>query len=363
MATIDELPTPALLLDLDVLERNLDRMARRADELDVSLRPHLKTHKCVEVAELQRDRGAPGVTVATLHEARVFAGSGFDDVTWAFPVIPSRIEEAAHLARRMTLRLVVDSELAVDQLEEAGPRFHVWLKVDCGYGRAGVSPVEGRSVTLARRIADSPRLRFDGILTHAGHSYHPEDHGGVEAVAEEERSVMAAFAERLRGEGIEVPGVSVGSTPTMTRARSLEGVTEARPGNYAFFDYTQVRLGSCSLEDCALTVLSTVVSSQPGADRCVCDAGALTLSADSGPEGPPDTMGEIYADYPDRLSDHARLVSLSQEHGRIDGRIPVGEKIRILPNHSCLTAACFDRYHVVRGREMVDRWTIHRGRS
>lgn len=363
MATIDELPTPTLLLDLDVLASNLDAMARRTRELGVSLRPHLKTHKCVEVARMQRERGARGATVSTLHEARVFADHGFDDLTWAFPVIPSRVSEAAGLARRITLRLVVDSQLAVELLEDAATRFHVWLKVDCSYGRAGVDPRSDRAVALARRIARSPGLVFDGILTHAGQGYHPGDRC-LEDVAEEERSVMAEFAHRLRGQGVEVPAVSVGSTPTISRARSLEGVTEVRPGNYAFHDYTQVRLGTCSVADCALTVLSTVVSARPGAGRCVCDAGALSLSADPGPEGEPETMGELFADYgASRLHEDLRLVSLSQEHGRLDGRLPAGERIRILPNHSCLAAACFDRYHVVRGREVVDRWTVHRGRS
>lgn len=362
---IDDVPTPALLLDLDRLEENLERMARRTRELGVRLRPHAKTHKCVEVARLQRDLGAPGLTVSTLHEARVFADHGFDDMTWAFPVIPSRVPEAAALSRDVTLRVVVDSPEALDALLRERAPFRVMLQVDCGYGRVGVDPEDEGSLELARRIVDAGRLRFDGILTHSGHGYDARGADELAEVAEEERSVMAGFADRLRDEGLEVPTVSVGSTPATSHARDLDGVTEARPGNYAFYDYTQCVIGSCAPEDCALTVLSTVVSSPRGRDHCVCDAGALSLSQDSGPRDTDlSTMGEIYDDYGrGTLHDDLRLTKLSQEHGTVSASLPVGERLRILENHSCLAAACFDEYHVVRGEEVVDRWKIWRGRS
>jgi D-serine deaminase-like pyridoxal phosphate-dependent protein len=369
MTTIHDLPTPALLLDLDVLERNLDHMAARADELGVRLRPHIKTHKCIEIGRLQRESGARGITVSTLEEARAFAAAGFDDMTWAFPVIPGRIEEAAVLddgpAR---LRLVVDGPEAVRLLERSGHPFHVWIKVDCGYGRAGVDPRSPRLVELADALASSSTLAFDGLLTHSGQAYHARGREGLAAAAEEERSVMVAAADRLRAAGTEVPAVSVGSTPAMSAARDLEGVDEARPGNYAFYDHTQVVLGSCAPSDCALTVAATVVSSQPGADHCVVDAGALALSADPGPGGRdgsgPRSMGEILADGESgTLRADARLISLSQEHGVVRGRLPHGTRVRVVPNHSCLTAACFDAYHVVVGEEVVDHWLIHRERT
>lgn len=363
---IEDLPTPALLLDLDVLERNLEGMAAKARRLGVALRPHIKTHKCVEVAERQRALGVSGITVSTLYEARVFADHGFDDLTWAFPVILSRLDEVRVLARRVTLRVVVDSPEALDALEATGEALHVWLKIDCGYHRAGADPEAPETLDLARRLAGSRTLIFDGILTHSGHAYHGTREE-IAAVAEQERSVMAGFAQRLREEGIEVPAVSVGSTPAMSVVERLDGVTEARPGNYAFYDFTQVALGSCAVRDCAVTVLASVVSARPGADRCVTDAGALVLSKDTGPDrtgrsGRP-TMGEVFEDYDSGLlSEETRLVSLSQEHGTLSVRLPVGTKIRILPNHSCLTVAQFDEYQVARGGEVVDRWKIWRGR-
>src|SRR5262249_20086109 len=155
----------ALLLDLDVLEANLSRMAARTASLGVTLRPHIKTHKCVEIAERQRKLGSRGLTVSTLYEAKVMADHGFDDLTWAFPVILNRIPEAAALVRRITLRLVVDSLEAARALEKSGNPFHVFLKVDCGYHRAGADPGSTATLEIARLLSRSRTLVFDGILT------------------------------------------------------------------------------------------------------------------------------------------------------------------------------------------------------
>ncbi len=362
MASLHDLPTPALLVDLDTLERNLRRMQERCDRLGVRLRPHVKTHKCVEIGRLQVEAGARGITVATLEEARAFADAGFDDLTWAFPVIPGRLDEAREIAGRVRLGLLVDSAAAVDAIERTGFPFHVWLKVDCGYHRAGVDPASSAALELARRVAGSKELHFDGILTHSGHTYHVSDAAGAARIAAEERDVMVAFADRLRADGVEVPTISVGSTPAMSAVTDLTGVDEARPGNYAYYDWTQVLLGSCDVADCALTVATSVVSS--AADHAIVDAGALALSKDAGrPDLALATMGEIFCDHAAReLHGGMRLVELSQEHGRVSGPLPVGERVRALPNHSCLTAACFDRVHAVRGEDVVDVWRIHRER-
>jgi D-serine deaminase-like pyridoxal phosphate-dependent protein len=356
------LPTPALVLDLDRVERNLAGMAARCRDLGVALRPHLKTHKCVELAERQRALGAAGVTVSTLAEAAIFADHGFDDITWAFPVILNRLPEARALAERVTLRLFVDGPEALDALEQEGFPFHVWLKIDCGYHRAGLDPASPATLDVARRLAQSPHLRFDGIATHSGHAYHAEGRRRIAEVAESERRVVADLRERLATEGMAVAG-SVGSTPAMSCVERLDGATEARPGNYVFYDAMQVGLQVCSAADCGVTVLASVVSSQPGAAHCVVDAGALALSKDVGHPGPVSAMGWIFDDYAaGTLRSDARLTSLSQEHGVLSARLPVGARVRILPNHSCLTVACFDEYHVVQGDRLVDRWRIWRGR-
>jgi D-serine deaminase-like pyridoxal phosphate-dependent protein len=365
MSDIAELPTPALLLDRTKLERNLGAMATRAESLGVALRPHIKTHKCIEIGQMQRSLGATGITVATLHEARAFADHGFDDITWAFPLVPSRVDEAMELASRVTLRIVVDSAEALAQLAETRFPFKVLIKIDCGYHRAGVDPHGALAVTLARDLHESHTMRFAGILTHSGHSYYARGREEIGRIAEEERRVMVEFSQRLQSvSGIGVPHISVGSTPALSFVEHLEGITEIRPGNYALYDYSQTVMGSCTVADCAATVLASVVSSQPGMTHCVIDAGALALSKDTGPaDRPVASMGEIFDDYAaGTLLPETRVVSLSQEHGIVSRQLPVGSKVRILPNHSCLTVAQFDQFHVVEGDRVVDTWRIWRER-
>jgi D-serine deaminase-like pyridoxal phosphate-dependent protein len=372
---LDELPTPALLLDLDVLEANLARMQRRADRLGVALRPHAKTHKCLEVARRQLDLGARGLTVSTLAEARFFAAAGFDDLTWAFPVILGRVAEAKRLAARLpdrgALHLVVDSEEAVAALAAEGFPFSVFLKVDCGYGRAGVDAASPRAADLARRLAGHPRLRFAGLLSHSGDAYAAATPDDARRAAEDERRAMAELALRLRDEGLAVPVVSTGSTPAMAMVEDLAGVDEVRPGNYCFFDGTQAALGSCTPADCALTVLTSVVSCQPGADHAVVDAGALALSKDEGPRHLGDAwrwgMGAVFrhldAYRAGRPDPELHLTSLSQEHGRTSRPLPLGTRLRVLPNHSCLAVPLHAAYWVVRGDAVVGRWEIFQGRE
>lgn len=364
MTTIFDLPTPSLLIDRERLESNLSAMAAKARALGVALRPHIKTHKCVEIARRQVELGASGITVSTLYEARVFADHGFDDVIWAFPLVPSRLPEVEKLSRRLRLGVVVDSREAVDLLVESDAEVDVWIKVDCGYHRAGVDPRSTFALDLARRLLDRPSIRFAGLLSHSGDAYGVVGDEAAQKIAEAERAQMVDLAERMRGEGVEVEGISVGSTPAMTRAVDLAGVTEARPGNYALFDHTQVILGSCTPADCAATVLASVVSAPPDGTRAVVDAGGLALSKEPSHQAAPHpTAGEIYEDYARSvLSPTLRVVSLSQEHGVLSAGGAVGDKVRILPNHSCLAIACFDECVVVEGDRVVDRWRIHRGR-
>ncbi len=180
---------------------------------------------------------------------------------------------------------------------------------------------------------------------------------------------MAAFADRLRRAGIEVPEVSVGSTPTMSVVDDLTGITEIRPGNYAFFDAFQAAIGSCRVRDCAFTVLATVIGCYPEAGRLVLDAGALALSRDPGPTHvDPDCGSGRVCGLDGGELEGLRLVSLSQEHGIVTvapparaSDLPIGTRLRIVPNHSCLAAACFDRYHVADGDRIVDEWRPVRG--
>jgi len=337
---LETLATPAIVVDLDVLERNIARMAGRAREAGVRLRPHAKTHKCPEIARLQRAAGAWGLSVAKVGEAEVFADAGFDDLFVAYPVVgEDKGRRLLALADRARLAVGTDSMEGARTLarpfRDAGRSLDVLLKVDVGYGRVGVPPE--RAAEIARRIAGVPGLRLRGVFTHAGHGYLAEARAAVEEVARLEGQRLTAAASDLRAAGLPVEEVSVGSTPTAPAAMRVSGVTECRPGNYVFHDASQVALGTCGIEDCSLTVVATVVS-VPAADRAVVDAGSKTLSSD--PLRPrPGGYGQV-------MGRSSRIEKLSEEHGVIavaEGEsFRVGERLRILPNHACVVANLHD---------------------
>src|ERR1700694_1987460 len=362
-----DVETPALLLYSDVVERNLTHMATRARRLGVALRPHIKTHKCLELGRRQVAHGAKGLTVSTLFEAEAFARGGFTDLTWAFPLDPTHIPHVRRIAQNgVTLRVVLDDLETAKALAGSGGGLHAWLKVDCGYHRAGVDPSSRYALEVARELGAERGITFDGILSHSGHAYRTRNKTEAAQVAEQERQVMVWFAELLRKDGLPVRGISVGSTPAMVAVEDLTGVTEARPGNYIFYDRTMVLIGCWRPEACGGTVLATVVSHQPGASHFVVDAGALSLSKDLGPAHL--GLEPVYGD----VKGHPELTvaSVSQEHGMIraaapaaiEGKFKVGQRIEIIPNHSCLTMAHFDEYAVVEGDKVMDRWPIERGR-
>lgn len=371
---LTDLKTPCAIVDLDRLERNAAAMSAHAHRLGVRLRPHVKTHKCVEAARIQTAGHFGGITVSTLAEARAFASAGFSDITYAVPPALDRLDELLALKRRIErFSVVVDHPYTVAELERRAVaedlRLATLLKVDCGLHRVGVDPEDAAAVDLAGAIHRSPHLELAGVLTHAGHAYRCQNRDEVRQVAIHERHVVVSFADRLRTAGIEVKDLSIGSTPTVLVADDLSGITEIRPGNYLFFDAFQTAIGSCHLDEVAFSVLASVIGVYPARNELVVNAGALALSKDPGPVHVDPSCGygvPVTADE-QRLLPALEVKTLSQEHGVISSEGPLderwrpGELLRILPNHSCLTAACFDRFHVVRGTEVVDEWRPARG--
>jgi D-serine deaminase-like pyridoxal phosphate-dependent protein len=373
---LQDLPTPALILDLDRLERNCDRMIRRAAELGVKLRPHMKTAKSVDVARLATREGSAGITVSTLAEIEYFAKVGFDDITYAVGIARHKIPVLADLQRRHHVRinLLADSVEAVGevatQAEALGARFALFIEIDSGGGRGGV-PADGPELlAIAQAVQASPILSLAGVLTHAGQSYEATSVAAISEIAERERAAVTYAASRLRAAGIEIPAVSVGSTPTATYAATLAGVTEMRPGAYTLFDLAQVSLGTCSLDDIAVSVLATVIGHNPRSQRMLIDAGALALSKDlsAGKLGANVGYGLVCPIIGSPPTGMMYVADVHQEHGLIAGpevndvmaaEYPVGTRVRILPNHACLTAAPYERYHVVRGEDtcILGVWT------
>jgi len=347
VVTIGDVGTPAVLVDLDVLERNVARMANDARRHGVRLRPHAKTHKSLDIGRLQLAAGAHGFSLAKTSEAQVFAAAGFEDLFVAFPVVGAdKARLLLDVAERTRLAVGVDSVEGAATLgrvfRDARRRLDVMLKVDVGFHRVGVPPERAREV--AAQVADLPGLQLRGVFTHAGHAYLAETSEAVAEIGREEGRRLVAVAAELRGAGLPIHEVSVGSTPTARHAMAVPGVTESRPGNYVYHDASQVAVGSCTLDDCALTVLATVVSA-PAPGRAVVDAGSKTLSSD--PLRPrPDGYGLV-------LGRRSRLRRLSEEHGVVeleDGEaLRVGERVRILPNHACVVANLHDRVFGVRG--------------
>ena len=355
--------TPYLVVDEVVLDRNIADLGARFAGTGTRLRPHVKTHKCVEIARRQRDGGAVGITVATLGEAEVFAAAGFDDVFVAYPLWldAEKARRTTALGERVRLRIGVDSAAAAANaaVRLGGRPVEVLVEVDCGHHRSGVPPREA-----GRLAADAVRqgLTVVGVFTFPGHSYAPD---GRARAAREESTALTEAAAALAEAGVQPLVVSGGSTPSIefvTRpgaGRTEDPVlTEARPGVYVFGDAQQWELGSCPPERIALTARATVVSHAGG--RVVLDSGSKILGADRAP----------YASGYGRLLDHpeARIVQLSEHHAVADlagGPLPtLGSQVRVVPNHVCTAVNLVDELLVAHGDRIVDRWPVAaRGRN
>lgn len=350
-----EIETPALVVDLDRLSANVSRMSETVRSRGLTLRPHAKTHKCLEIARMQVAAGATGLTVATLSEAEVFADSGFADLFVAYPVYPvgAKAGRLRDLLDQMGLSVGVDNVAGAAALAQVaqGRSLRVVLEVDSGQHRTGVDP--GAVLALAEECR-ALGLSVAGVFTHGGHSY-----GGPSApapAAADEGGALSRAAARLSAAGFEVDVVSAGSTPTTGAARPA-AVTEERPGSYVFYDRQQLALGACSVDDIALTVAATVVSTGHG--RFVVDAGSKALASDRPAwlhgHGWIPSLGEAY------------VTTLSEHHGVVEGasRVPaVGEVVQVVPNHVCTVVNLFDEYAVVSGGALVDRWRVAaRGRN
>lgn len=351
--------TPALMLDLDKMEKNINDIAHFAKRVDVAVRPHIKTHKSVMIAKKQLEAGAVGVTVAKVGEAEVMVAGGINDILIAYPIATAiKIERMKKLMNQAKITVAVDSIEQATILNEhftAEAPLEVWIKVNSGLDRVGVEPNE-EIIELATFVNEQQALNLTGIFTHAGHSYAATTREEIDKIALAEAAAVLKGMQLCKMLGIHITHRSIGSTPTFKKAGAVKGITEIRPGNAVFYDMIQVGLGGATLEQCALTVVATVVSKK--ADRIIIDAGSKTLALDKGAHGNASVAGHGF------IKEHPELVieRLSEEHGviPIDGEIEVhlNDRLTIIPNHACVVANLFDSYHVHRGDEIIDEWNV-----
>jgi len=355
---VEQLDTPAMIVDLDVMEGNLRRVADYACAHGLRLRPHTKTHKSVTLAKRQLALGAAGLTVAKVSEAEVMLGAAPADVLVAFPVIGrAKLERLVEVARQTRVTVALDSVFAARQLSEAARAaqvsFGVLAEMDAGLGRVGVAPGEPL-LELARSIARLPHLEFGGIAFYPGH-IKDLDEPGRRALAQLGELLHAVLADFEKA-GMEVRIVSGGSTPTLFHSHEIEGLTEIRPGTYVFNDLNTVRSGGCQMEECAARVLATVVSTaRPG--QMIIDGGSKTFSSDRPVNTADVTFGQLVE------APGARFHKMNEEHGFIDlahaeREFCVGDRVRVIPNHVCVAMNLHERVYGVRGDTVEEVWTV-----
>jgi D-serine deaminase-like pyridoxal phosphate-dependent protein len=367
--TLTELRTPAVLIEAARLEQNLDRMQAAVGSRGLRLRPHAKTHKSPAIARLQIDRGAVGICCAKLGEAEVFADAGIEDIRLPYPLNPVNADRLIRLLDVARISFIVD-DLAVArqwsaQLSGGGRVVDVLVKVDVGFHRCGIDPDRRDAAEIVARVADLPGLRFRGLLSHAGHAYGAGSEEETAAIAAAEARLLTALAADAERLGVRSEEISVGATPTARFSVQQSGITELRPGNYVYYDRTQVGLGAAAWDDCALTVLARVVST-PAPDRIILDCGSKTLSTDlsRGFGGDTRGFGTIFTDLEARLPDESLLIErLSEEHATVrvlsgERRLETGDLVRVLPNHACVVSNLVDVVCLVSGQTVVEEVPI-----
>ena len=355
---LSEIDTPALLVDLDIFERNLTRVAEYTRDHNLRLRPHTKTHKCVDIARRQLASGAAGLTVAKVSEAEIIVQAEPADLLVAFPVLGrAKLERLMPVARRTRVIVALDSFAAAQQLSEAARAAQVEVgilaEVDVGLGRVGVTPGQ-ELLELVECSSRLPNVTCEGIAFYPGH-IKSLDAGGLRAL-DSLSELVATMVEDLSAAGFPPRIVSGGSTPTLFHSHAIEGLTEIRPGTYVYNDLNTVRSGACALEECAATILATVVSTaRPG--QMVLDGGSKTFSSDRSVAAADDTFGRIVE------APAARFHKMNEEHAFVDmtaesARFSVGDRVRVIPNHICVAVNLHEKVYGIRGESVEQVLTV-----
>ncbi|MGQ7288293.1 DSD1 family PLP-dependent enzyme [Vreelandella venusta] len=371
MTIMQELGTPTALVDTQRMQRNIERMQERMNALGVRFRPHVKTSKCPSVARSQIAAGAQGITVSTLKEAEQFFDAGITDILYAVGMVPSKLPKVLALRQRgCDLKILVDNVAAGREIGSFGKAhgevFEVWIEIDTDGHRSGIKPEEDALLEVASVLRDAG-MCLGGIMTHAGSSYDYDNPAALLAIAEQERAGAVRAAQRLYDVGLSCPVVSVGSTPTALSAEHLDGVTEVRAGVYVFFDLVMHNVGVCTVDDIALSVLTTVIGHQEEKGWAIVDAGWMAMSRDRGTQKQKQDFGYGQVCTEDgKVVEGYILSAANQEHGvlsrtgepdlSIAERFPIGTRLRILPNHACATGTQHPEYQAVLPDGNIEAW-------
>jgi D-serine deaminase-like pyridoxal phosphate-dependent protein len=351
--TISDMETPALVIDLDTMERNLRRMSNYAQSHDLGLRPHTKTHKIPQLGRQQLDLGAVGLTVAKVGEAEVMLAAGSPNLLVEYPIVGRRkIERLVEVARRTHVIVALDTVEAAEQLSSVGGEFGVLAEVDVGLGRVGVQPGEPLR-DLLRRVTRMPYLDFEGVSFFPGH-IRSDDEAGMESLKQVGNHI-GQILDDVRAVGLQAKVVSGGSTPTAFHSHLLPGLTEIRAGTYIFNDRNTVFSGACGVQDCAAWVLATVVSNAV-AGQVIIDAGSKTFSSDAYWGSQP-SFGHVLE------APQAVFNRMNEEHGFVDIRetgrtFQVGEQLRVIPNHICPAVNLQNQVYGLRGDQVEHIWDV-----
>ncbi|GEA10599.1 alanine racemase [Alteromonas sp. KUL49] len=376
--SIAQLVTPCCLIEKSKLQGNIARLSAHIGELGCSLRPHVKTHKSVDVTKLIENGGnVRGITVSTLQEAQHFFKHGYTDILYAVGIVPNKLATAASLIEQgCDLKIVFDNTamaaMVIEKAAEFSCTFKVLIELDTDGHRSGIEPSSQALLDIAGLVNQSQNIELCGVMTHAGESYSCFTHEEQLAMARQERDLTLLAAERLRAAGLECRVLSIGSTPTAFAIDDLTGITEVRAGVYAFFDLVMAGLNVCDVKDVAISVLASVIGHQTEKHWAITDAGWMAMSRDRGTANHPTDQGYgLVCDITGKALTDYIVNDANQEHGIIrhrDAKQPMNydafslaSMVRILPNHACSTAAQFSHYYLVDEGKVIEKWHVTRG--
>ncbi|XP_071942310.1 D-serine dehydratase-like [Antedon mediterranea] len=364
MAELSCLPTPSLVVDLNKVTQNCERMLQKCQELGVKLRPHTKTHKTLQAGEISTGNRKHGLVVSTIAEAKYFINGGFTDIIFAQPPSLNKVEVCTALVESISkFHMLIDNVQHLQMLEDTklanGKQWSVFLDLDCGYGRTGAKWDSIKTFDLARLIHQSESVDLAGLYVHEGNSYNQTSTGDVTKLSDMTATRLLEFSDKLEKEGIDCPVKSMGSTPSCSLPTEIMSrITEFHPGNYVFYDLQQYYIGSCTLDDIACTVIARVIGHYPDRGHMVMDCGWTALDNQS-------QMSKCVTGHGCIVGEpNLRIDSMTQELGKISAingkldyeKYPIGTILRIYPWHACATASLHEVYHILLDGAIVDQW-------